>query len=138
MLGTGVDELVLDETSMGREHGQRIDAPRPELGGLAGPVDGEVGLPDLVEGFGGVPEPGSDLAVAGVGADDGVDVAVEHGESPIVPLETQRSRRSGTDQRSDSGGAGPSVARTSSGRFQYARMPTSPSAGAWAIGSISK
>ena len=55
--------------------------------GLFGPVDREVDLADLVERFRGVFEPGCDFAVAGVGADDRVDVTVEHCEAPVIPVE---------------------------------------------------
>lgn len=59
-----------------------------EVGRLLGPVDGEVDLADLLECFGGVLEPGGDLPVAGVGADDRVDVVVEHRETGSGPTVT--------------------------------------------------
>jgi len=61
--------------------------PAVEVGRLLRPVEGQVDLADLLEGLGGVLEPRGDLPVAGVAADDGVDVAVENGQSPSVPLD---------------------------------------------------
>jgi len=58
-----------------------------EVGGLAGPVDGEVYLADLLKRLGGVLQPGCDLPVARMGADDRVDVVVEDGEALVVPLD---------------------------------------------------
>ena len=58
-----------------------------ELGGLSGPVDREVDLADLGERFGGVLEPGRHPAVAGVSADDGLDVVVEYRQPLRVPVE---------------------------------------------------
>ena len=58
-----------------------------EVGGLLGPIDDQVALPDLVEGFGGVLEPGRDAPVPGVGGDDRIDIPVEHGLPAGVPLQ---------------------------------------------------
>jgi hypothetical protein len=52
--------------------------PAVELGRLLRPADGQVDLADLLEGPGSVLEPRGDLPVAGVAADDGVDVAVKN------------------------------------------------------------
>ena len=61
--------------------------PAVEVGRLLRPADGKIDLADLLEGPGGVLKPRGDLPVAGVGADDCVDVAVENGQSPRVPLD---------------------------------------------------
>jgi hypothetical protein len=58
-----------------------------EVSGLLRPVDGQVDLADLLEGLGGVLQPGCDSPVLGVGADDRVDVVIEDGESLGVPVE---------------------------------------------------
>jgi hypothetical protein len=58
-----------------------------EIGRLLRPFNGQVDLADLFEGLGGVLEPRGELPVAGVGANDGVDVAVENGQSPSVPVD---------------------------------------------------
>ena len=58
-----------------------------EVGGLLRPVDGEVDLTDLVEGLGGVLQPGRDLSVLGVGPDDRLDVMIEDREPLCVPVE---------------------------------------------------
>ena len=54
---------------------------------LTGPVDGEVDLADLFERLSGVLQPRGHLAVACMGSDDGVDVAVEHRETSVVPVQ---------------------------------------------------
>ncbi len=59
----------------------------PVVGCLTGPVDGEVDLADLFERLSGVLQPRGHLAVACVGPDDGVDVAVEHRETSVVPVQ---------------------------------------------------
>ena len=60
---------------------------RADVHAPAGPVDGERHLADLLEGFGGVLEPGRDLPVFGVCPDDRLDVMVEHSEPAVVPLQ---------------------------------------------------
>ena len=57
------------------------------VGCLSSPVDCQVDLADLLERPGRVLQPRRHLAVAGMGADDRVDVAVEDGEASVVPLE---------------------------------------------------
>ena len=58
-----------------------------EVGSPTGPVDGQVGLADLGHGLGGVLQPGRDLHVAGVGADNRLDVTVEHRQPLGIPAE---------------------------------------------------
>lgn len=58
-----------------------------EVRGLFRPVDGQVDLADLFERLGGVLQPGGDLSILRVGADDRLDVVVEHGEALRVPVE---------------------------------------------------
>ncbi len=58
----------------------------PEVRGLFRPVDGEVDLTDLLERLGGVLQPGRDLPVLGVGAEDRLDVPVEDCEPLRVPV----------------------------------------------------
>lgn len=57
------------------------------VGCLSSPVDRQVDLADLLERLGRVLQPRRHLAVAGMGADDRVDVAVEDGEASVVPLQ---------------------------------------------------
>lgn len=58
-----------------------------EVGRLPGPVDRQVDLADLLERLGGVLQPGRNLPVPGVGADDRVDVVIEYRKSLGVPVE---------------------------------------------------
>ncbi|MGB3208068.1 MAG: hypothetical protein WBB28_24050, partial [Crinalium sp.] len=55
----------------------------PDVEGLASPVDREVDLADLLERLRSVLEPGGDLAVPGVRADDRLDVVIEHCEAAL-------------------------------------------------------
>lgn len=58
-----------------------------EVGGLLGPVDRQVDPADLLERHSSVLQPGRDLPVPGVGADDRVDVVVEHSQPLRIPVE---------------------------------------------------
>ena len=64
-----------------------------EIGGLFRPVDGGIDLPDFHERGRRVLQPCGDAPVLGVGADDGVDVAVENGQAPGVPIEGEPRTR---------------------------------------------
>lgn len=59
----------------------------PEVGGLLGPFDGEVDLADFRQRLGRVLQPGGNLPILGVRADDRVDVMVEHREPLRVPFQ---------------------------------------------------
>ena len=60
---------------------------RTDVDALADPVDRERHLADLLEGLGGVLEPGRDLLVFRVCPDDRFDVMVEHSQPAVVPLQ---------------------------------------------------
>lgn len=60
---------------------------KAEVDGLLRPIDRQVDLADLLERFRGVLQPGGDLPVLGVRADDRVDVVIQDCEPLRVPVE---------------------------------------------------